>query len=66
MRKAGFAVLLLLAACRPEPGDADYENQGQFNGRAVNSTGAELMVLTKSGAGWLIRAIHWSSRNRRS
>ena len=49
---------------------------GQFNGRAVNSAGAELVVLTRvrrrsetesatSGpAPWQIRAIHWSSRRR--
>jgi hypothetical protein len=40
--------------------------QGTFNGRAINSTGAESMVLTKESAGWKIRSIHWSSRNRRS
>ena len=34
---------------------------GTFDGREVNSAGAELMVLTKSDAGWRIRAIHWSS-----
>ena len=39
--------------------------QGEFRGRAINSTSAELMVLTRSGGGWLIRAIHWSSRARR-
>lgn len=38
---------------------------GTFNGRAINSTGAESMVLTKGSAGWRIRSIHWSSRNRR-
>lgn len=27
---------------------------------------AELMVLSKTSAGWRIRAIHWSSRRRRS
>jgi hypothetical protein len=27
-RIAGYAVLALLAACRPDPGDSDYENQG--------------------------------------
>ena len=35
---------------------------------AVGSTGselAELMVLSKSSAGWKIRAVHWSSRRRR-
>ena len=38
---------------------------GSFNGRAVNSTGAELMVLSKDTAGeWRIRAIHWSSHRR--
>jgi ketosteroid isomerase-like protein len=39
--------------------------QGTFNGRAINSSGAESMVLTKSASGWKIRSIHWSSRNRR-
>ena len=39
--------------------------QGEFRGRAVNSNSAELMVLTRSGEKWLIRAIHWSSRPRR-
>ena len=42
--------------------------QGQFKGRAVNSVGAELMVLSRarSGAPWRIRAIHWSSRRKPS
>lgn len=42
--------------------------QGQFNGRAVNSAGAELIVLTRVGnaAPWRIRAIHWSSHRRTS
>lgn len=35
--------------------------KGEFRGRTVDSEGAELMVLTKSPAGWRIRAIHWSS-----
>jgi ketosteroid isomerase-like protein len=34
---------------------------GTFKGREVNSAGAELIVLTKTPDGWLIRAIHWSS-----
>ena len=34
---------------------------GTFEGREVNSAGAELMVLTNSPGGWRIRAIHWSS-----
>ena len=37
--------------------------QGQYNGRAINSRGAELMVLARGRDGqWSIRAIHWSSR----
>jgi len=39
--------------------------QGQFRGRAVNSVGAELMVLTRIAGQWKIAAIHWSSRARR-
>ena len=39
--------------------------QGQFRGRAINSAGAELMVLTRLADGWKIAAIHWSSRSRR-
>ena len=39
--------------------------QGEFNGRPINSIGAESMVLTRSGTSWRIRSIHWSSRNRR-
>lgn len=38
--------------------------QGEFRGRAVNSAGAELMVLEKGPDGWRISAIHWSSRRR--
>lgn len=40
--------------------------QGEFRGRAVNSAGAELMVLSRTGSKWSIRAIHWSSRARRA
>lgn len=39
--------------------------QGTYRGQAVNSVGAELMVLSKTAAGWVIRAIHWSSRTAR-
>ena len=35
--------------------------EGSFEGKPVNSVGVELVVLTKNSAGWLIRAIHWSS-----
>lgn len=40
--------------------------QGDFRGRAVNSSGAELMVLARTPQGWKISAIHWSSRARRA
>lgn len=36
--------------------------RGTFRERPVQSQGAELMVLTRAPAGWLISAIHWSSR----
>ncbi|MEW5915867.1 MAG: nuclear transport factor 2 family protein, partial [Gemmatimonadota bacterium] len=39
--------------------------QGEYRGRQINSSGAELMVLARTAAGWKIRAIHWSSRARR-
>lgn len=39
--------------------------QGTFGDRAINSSGAELMVLSRDTEGWKIRAIHWSSRARR-
>jgi uncharacterized GH25 family protein/ketosteroid isomerase-like protein len=40
-------------------------SRGQFHGRQINSSGAELMVLSRESDGWKIRAIHWSSRTRR-
>jgi ketosteroid isomerase-like protein len=40
--------------------------QGEYRGRQINSSSAELMVLSRTAAGWKIRAIHWSSRPRRS
>lgn len=39
---------------------------GSYRGRAVNSAGAELMVLVRENGGWKITAIHWSSRARRT
>ena len=39
-------------------------SQGDFRGRRISSTGAELMVLTRTARGWTISAIHWSSRPR--
>ena len=41
---------------------ATSKTRGKYRGRAVNSAGAELMVLTRTGDGWKISAIHWSSR----
>lgn len=39
---------------------------GTYRGRAINSAGAESMVLTRGADGqWRIRSIHWSSRTRR-
>lgn len=43
---------------------AKSTTQGEFKGRAVNSAGAELMVLERGPNGWMISAIHWSSRRR--
>ena len=40
---------------------ATSESRGRFRDRPVHLEGAELIVLTKSEAGWTIRAIHWSS-----
>ncbi len=42
------------------------ETKGTFKDRVVNSTGAELVVLTRRGEHWLIASIHWSSRSRRT
>lgn len=38
---------------------------GTFEGRRMDSQGAELVVLSRTADGWRIRAIHWSSRTRR-
>lgn len=38
---------------------------GESRGRAVNSAGAELVVLARTASGWRISAIHWSSRTIR-
>lgn len=39
--------------------------KGSFQGRAIDSIGAELMVLSRGTTGWRIRAVHWSGRARR-
>ena len=46
-------------------GSSTSVTQGNFRDRAISSAGAELMVLSRSGANWVIRAIHWSSSSRR-
>lgn len=43
---------------------ATSATRGKYRGKPVNSTGAELMVLTRGRDGWKISAIHWSSRDR--
>ena len=40
---------------------ATSTTSGKYQGRSVNSRGAELMVLTRTADGWKISAIHWSS-----
>ena len=40
------------------------EFSGTFQGKPVDSLGAELMVLSRERDGWRIRAIHWSGRAR--
>ena len=44
---------------------ATSRTTGTFEGRAIDSEGAELMVLTRTGDVWRIAAIHWSSHRRR-
>lgn len=39
--------------------------QGQMGDRKINSQGAELVVLARDDGIWMIKAIHWSSRQRR-
>ena len=41
------------------------ETRGNYNGRTINSVGAESMVLTRARGGWKIRSIHGSSRTKR-
>ncbi len=43
---------------------ATSTTRGKYRGTTVNSTGAELVVLSRTVDGWKISAIHWSSRNR--
>jgi ketosteroid isomerase-like protein len=41
-------------------------SEGSFQGKPINTTAVELVVLTKTIDGWRIRAIHWSSRRNSS
>jgi ketosteroid isomerase-like protein len=43
---------------------ATSTTSGKYQGRPVNSQGAELTVLTRTADGWKISAIHWSSHDR--
>ena len=45
---------------------ATSTSNGQFENRPIDSSGAELMVLSRSHSGWRIRAIHWSSHKRQT
>lgn len=40
--------------------------KGTFRGAAIDSEGAELIVLRKTAGKWLIAAIHWSSHRKRA
>lgn len=40
----------------------ETETSGKFNGAPVHAFGTETMVLERSGDGWLIAHVHWSSR----
>ncbi|HEV3409827.1 MAG TPA: nuclear transport factor 2 family protein [Chthoniobacterales bacterium] len=40
-------------------------SSGRFQSRDIDAEGAELVVLTKEGERWKIRAIHWSSHSHR-
>jgi ketosteroid isomerase-like protein len=39
--------------------------RGHYRDRDVNSQSAELVVLERTATGWVISAIHWSSRTLR-
>ena len=41
-----------------------YELKGTFQGRAIDSIGTEMMVLSRAAGGWQVRAVSWSSRAR--
>ena len=39
---------------------------GEFRGRRLNVSAAELIVLVRDAGRWRVAAIHWSSRNART
>jgi len=39
---------------------------GKFDGRDINSVGAELMIMSRAQKTWQIRAVHWSSQRRQA
>ena len=48
-------------------GDVAWANstsvmRGAYRNRVIDAIGVELMVLSRTATGWVIRAIHWSSR----
>jgi ketosteroid isomerase-like protein len=48
-------------------GDVAWANstsvtRGAYRNRAIDAAGVELIVLSRTSTGWVIRAIHWSSR----
>lgn len=44
---------------------ATSRTTGNYRGRAIDSAGAESMLLLREGTTWRIAQIHWSSRARR-
>lgn len=41
---------------------SEYRVTGTFRGEEVDAHGTETMVLVRTGDGWRIRHVHWSSR----
>jgi ketosteroid isomerase-like protein len=41
---------------------SEYTAAGRFRDRDIDSHGTETMLLLRTGDGWKIRHIHWSSR----
>jgi ketosteroid isomerase-like protein len=41
----------------------EYRSEGTWRGKRIDSTGTETLVLVRTGTGWRIRHIHWSSHD---